>query len=315
MVLPEQNGRRFSLKFKILVWAWPMGLIVAITAIMLTTKAFNLFFGYFLISFLALWPYSYLIDKLFVSFGVNDWRDVRQEVESEIPKDTIHLVNIGDMVSQVAHEINTPMALIHSQATFIKKNLQSNDLDLEEIIARTEKIKKTVERVEKTIRGLRNLSRKSNGMVKEPAKVGEIIDDLLSIVEQKFKKSRVLFEIDVDREHLLLCDRIQISQVLLNLLVNAFDAVTDLDEKWIKLSLLAQSEFDVIMITDSGHGIKSELQNKGTGLGSVIASLVLTNHGGSLELDEYCKNTRFILKLPSLASETNLRQKKIPNVS
>lgn len=109
------------------------------------------------------------------------------------------------------------------------------------------------------------------------------------------------------------CHPAQISQIILNLLNNSFDAVSVLEEKWVRL-VVKENKNDVeIQVTDSGKGIPYEYQSKltqpffttkasgkGTGLGLSISQVIAEAHHGELYLDKESKNTRFIVKLPTL---------------
>ena len=107
----------------------------------------------------------------------------------------------------------------------------------------------------------------------------------------------------------------EISQVLVNLLNNADDAISKMPEKWIKLSVQNRSDWLEIRVTDSGHGIPPGDQKKlfqpffttkeigkGTGLGLSISHGIVKNHGGELTLDTTSPNTCFVVRLPALKS-------------
>ncbi|MFZ4403828.1 MAG: sensor histidine kinase, partial [Pseudobdellovibrionaceae bacterium] len=102
------------------------------------------------------------------------------------------------------------------------------------------------------------------------------------------------------------------SQVLLNLLNNAFDAVENEKERWVHLgfSALNENEF-LLFVTDSGPGIPKEVADKimqpffttkpvgkGTGLGLSISLGVINEHKGQFYINTANKNTQFVLRLP-----------------
>src|SRR5262249_54178985 len=107
------------------------------------------------------------------------------------------------------------------------------------------------------------------------------------------------------------CRSTEISQVLLNLLNNALDAVQPLDQKWISIDVADAGNDVEIAVTDSGPGIPAHLRDKiaqpffttkeigkGTGLGLSISRGIAEAHHGGLFLDPVCANTRFIVCLP-----------------
>jgi C4-dicarboxylate-specific signal transduction histidine kinase len=107
------------------------------------------------------------------------------------------------------------------------------------------------------------------------------------------------------------CRPTQLSQVLLNLLSNAFDAVSALSEKWVRLTVTQEEQKLIIKVIDSGNGIPSDIAEKimqpffttkvigkGTGLGLSISRGIIESHEGALFYDPSEKNTTFVIELP-----------------
>ena len=135
---------------------------------------------------------------------------------------------------------------------------------------------------------------------------------------QTLARSRTAFQniaidlVEVDKDCTMECRPGQISQIILNLINNAFDAIGKTKNPWIKITVAQLNEFVEIAITDSGKGIPVELQEKlfdsffttknhknGTGLGLAICKRIAEEYGGSLYIDKHCPNTRFVLQLPN----------------
>ncbi|MBY0412878.1 MAG: GHKL domain-containing protein, partial [Bdellovibrionales bacterium] len=100
-------------------------------------------------------------------------------------------------------------------------------------------------------------------------------------------------------------------QVLINLLNNSYDAISNLQDKWIEIKGFKKEGLVYIQITDSGVGIVKEVADKimnpffttkevgkGTGLGLSISSEIMKSHGGSLKYMTDFTNTTFLLTLP-----------------
>ncbi|HEX4924120.1 MAG TPA: ATP-binding protein, partial [Bdellovibrionales bacterium] len=121
-------------------------------------------------------------------------------------------------------------------------------------------------------------------------------------------------------ELVIACRPTQISQVLLNLLNNAHDAVAEQTEKWVKLDVRDLGDSVELSVTDSGAGIPPEIQEKimqpffttkqigeGTGLGLSISKGLVDSHHGQLRLDAKSKNTRFVVLLPKTQQPADMK--------
>lgn len=221
---------------------------------------------------------------------------------------------LGRMAGSVAHEINNPLAIIEGVTKYLKKNLLHKTLTPQILDSGINDIEETLTRISKIITGLQNISRDSAVLEKKQVRVNDIVRDIQSLSEQGFKKREINFSISFDglKDHFLFCDRVQFSQVLINLLNNASDAVEELEEKWIKLSFQDQDSMTKITVTDSGHGIEKKIEDKvfepfftskpigkGTGLGLAISRSIIESHQGSLEIDKSGPNTTFVILLPT----------------
>ena len=114
----------------------------------------------------------------------------------------------------------------------------------------------------------------------------------------------------------LVCQKVQLSQVLMNLLNNSFDAIVDDEYKWIKIQSHQHGDRIGVSVTDSGNGIPGDIADqifdpfyttkgvgKGTGLGLSISAGILSNHGGRLYYDQCSPNTRFVMEFPLESGE------------
>lgn len=223
------------------------------------------------------------------------------------------MASLGEMAGGLAHEINNPLTIIKTRADQILLRVQRGEsLPEAWVKQRVTLISETVERIAKIIKGLRSFARDSSSEPLTDVRVGAIIDDTLSFCAQRFKSYEIdLREVVPSPDIMLVCRPVQISQVLLNLLNNAFDAVNGLPERWVQLEVGLKNEMIEFSCTDSGAGVPPELREKimqpffttkevgrGTGLGLSISRGIVENHGGKLWLDEHSRNTRFVFRLP-----------------
>lgn len=223
------------------------------------------------------------------------------------------LASLGEMAAGIAHEINNPLAIISGYVSVLKKQLSQKGLDGDiEINRRVDSIDSTVQRIAKIIRGLRSYSRESHEGHDEVSSVDQIIDDTLAFCTEKFRNSNIELVAHIEPNLKVRCRPYQISQVILNLLNNAYDAVAQSPVRTVVIEARKYSEGIEISVTDSGPGVPKELRSKimqpffttkevgqGIGLGLSISQGIIQSHGGKFYLDENSKQTRFVIWLKS----------------
>ncbi len=228
---------------------------------------------------------------------------------------------LGMMVAGITHEINNPLMVIQARTTQLLR-IHKDSNRLKEVSDGLEQILYTTERIGRTIQGIREFVRpeKKNELEKINLKV--IMDDVYSFCGQRFTNHGInLRAYDLDR-YSLVVNKIQIEQVILNLLNNSFDAIEYLPEKWIELSAKESTDSIQIMIKDSGGGIKDEVAlrmmdpfyttkppGKGTGIGLSLSKGLVESHGGRLVYLKQEPHTTFMIELPKnpmqLIKDTN----------
>lgn len=215
------------------------------------------------------------------------------------------LSTLGEMAAGMAHEINNPLTVIHGNIQELLETLAS-DGDLKGAAPQLEKVVSMCERIAKIIRGLKSFARETGGDPMEASYVGTLIDDATEMCRSRFKSQSIQLKIEtVPKDAWIACKPVQISQVILNLLSNAFDAIENLEERWVEIKVDTTNGV-VISVTDSGKGIPVEIAEKlmqpffttkevgrGTGLGLSISKGIIDAHGGKFVLNRSCPNTRF----------------------
>ena len=246
------------------------------------------------------------------SHAVAIFSDVsEQKIAQQMVMNSAKLSSLGEMAGNIAHEINTPLAIISSNAEQVLAKLDLPNPDLADIKTKVEKIEKTTHRIAQIVRGLRSFCRDSSKDRPEDVLIESVIEDALSLCMERFRNRGVTVSWDTAENCIVHCVPTQLSQVLLNLLINAHDAIADLDEKWIKIRT-AKTQDDVqISIIDSGLGISDEILEKikmpffttkpagqGSGLGLSISKSIIESLNGRLD---YCLedgHTSFKVQIP-----------------
>lgn len=235
----------------------------------------------------------------------------RQEAQTQLMQ-AYKMSALGEMAANIAHEINNPLAIIDGKSKQLCELLERGPENLEKAKKFAKSITDTSLRLVKIVNGLRTMSRKSDGDPFVRKSLAELVEETVAICIAKIKLQGVRLEVEPFSESLEIeCRPTDLSQVILNLVSNAHDAVEKLDEKWIKLSVRDEGDWVELWVTDSGSGIPSAISNrilepffttkesgKGTGLGLSISANFVVGHGGVLSVDESSENTCFKIRLP-----------------
>lgn len=221
------------------------------------------------------------------------------------------MASLGEMAGGVAHEINNPLTIIHGQAEFLEIQIAKGRLDQERISRGLNTIKITAERIAKIVKGLREFSRNGEHDPMEVVSIESILQSTLDLCKERFTARGIEIRVSSFEDALIKCKPTQISQILTNLLNNAYDVVDLLPEKWIHIDAVKTAETIQIRVMDSGKGIPAKVAErimepffttkevgKGTGLGLSISQGIAHSHHGRLFYDTKAPNTRFILELP-----------------
>lgn len=221
------------------------------------------------------------------------------------------MASLGEMASGIAHEINNPLGIIQGKANQLVKSIRTGKFNPVQDVEQLEKIVSTTNRIAKIIKGLRSFSRNADGDPIESVDLKVLTDNVLGLCSEKFKEHGIKLEVVTVPECGLECRGVQIEQVMLNLLNNAYDAVLALPAKWVRIDYTILSDRLLISVTDSGQGIPSHIVDKlmqpffttkevgqGTGLGLSISRGIIESHQGTLRYDSSCPNTRFVIEMP-----------------
>ncbi|MBX3033158.1 MAG: GHKL domain-containing protein [Bdellovibrionaceae bacterium] len=223
------------------------------------------------------------------------------------------MASVGQMAGSVAHEINTPLASLSLQAEIVEEQLQAiQPVPLRETQT-VRNMREVIDHIARTVNGLKALARDGDKDLPVVLSLQTLIHNVLLLGTERFIQAGIDLRVGDIPEVSLRCRNVEICQVMVNLLNNAYDAVRELPEKWVSLDFETTPGFLRILVTDSGEGIPAEVAakimmpffttkdvNKGTGLGLSISKQILADHDGDLFYDAGSAHTRFIIILPRL---------------
>ncbi len=223
------------------------------------------------------------------------------------------MASLGEMAGGIAHEINNPLAIILGKATNIKTLLKSSAPDAASLLEEISSIENTSLRIAKIIRGLRSFSRQGESDPMSKAFVYRIIEDTLELCDQRMKRCNIELSVTCPRDLQVSCRPSQLSQVLMNLLSNSYDALENATSRWIQIEAKQNDDMVILTVEDSGSGISPRVQEKmmqpffttkevgkGTGLGLSISKGIVEDHLGQLRYEDHRGHTRFIVELPAV---------------
>lgn len=217
---------------------------------------------------------------------------------------------LGEMAGGIAHEINNPIAVIMGTTEQLKRKIEIQQIESKQITEALTSIEKTAEKISKIISGLKSFSRNGENDPMEITSINRIIEDTLILCNDKFKNKDVELRVKAIAPLDIKCRSVQISQVILNLVSNALDAVEGLPEKWVEIQVTEEFNKLIISVIDSGKGIPDEVVEKmmnpfftskgigkGTGLGLSISDRIVKAHGGKLAYQLKDNHTCFTIEL------------------
>jgi len=224
--------------------------------------------------------------------------DALRHARSQIEHVT-RISTLGELTASIAHEVNQPLAAIVTNGEAGLRWLLRDEPDLTEVRAAVERMIANGRRASDVIARLRALARKSNPSHTVLA-LNDVIADVIPLVEREMLNNDVALKLDLQAPApLVLGDRVQLAQVVINLAVNAIHAMSQIEGRTRLLSISSKTLEDsntqmaVLEIEDTGTGIDPKVASNlfsafhttkadGMGMGLSISRTIVESHSGSI---------------------------------
>lgn len=263
----------------------------------------------------ALQSLGFAVERNKLVRKLRDARDQQAKLESDLrdrERQLAHLGRVallGEVTAEIAHEVSQPLQAIANVVSVLQ--IQSTSEAMTKLVQR---IDSDLALAQAILKRTRKFSKNSDVELSSFA-ISEIVDETVRFVE--FERSRVTAIIDLNlAEELLLvhADRVQILQVLVNLVRNALDALKELEPKARRMTIRTGVEHGMVFveIEDQGAGLTVDAEtvfaafvttkSDGLGMGLAICSRIMETHSGSISVRRASGRTVFKITLPQHVS-------------
>jgi C4-dicarboxylate-specific signal transduction histidine kinase len=208
----------------------------------------------------------------------------------------VRITTIGELTASIAHEVNQPLAAVVANADACVAWLSHQSPNLVEARAAAERATQGATRASEVIVRIRSLINKATPE-KARVQINEVINETVALAEGQASRNNVSFVVELASDlPVVLGDRIQLQQVLLNLVMNGIEAMTGVTDRPRQLLIRSRMQNDGqvnVSVQDCGIGVKPEVmarlfepffttRSKGMGMGLPISRSIIEAHGGSL---------------------------------
>jgi PAS domain S-box-containing protein len=205
------------------------------------------------------------------------------------------LTTMGELAASIAHEVNQPLTAVINNGSACLRLLANRNLEPDVLRRALEGIVADGTRASAVLARIRAFIKKETSE-KNPVDINEVIQEVLVLAGRELDENQVLLDHQLKTDlPFVLADRVQLQQVLLNLIMNSIEALTAMTDRprllWVQ-SRIDESGDVLVAVSDSGTGFGLEVdrvftpffttKSKGMGMGLSISRSLIENHGGRL---------------------------------
>jgi C4-dicarboxylate-specific signal transduction histidine kinase len=244
------------------------------------------------------------------------------KAQTELARVT-RVTTLGELTASIAHEVNQPLAGVIANAEACLRWLDRGNPNLEAARRSVEWVIQDGRRASEVIRRLRALVNKT-GSEKTPLDINDVVKEVITLVQRELASHQISLQMELAPDlPLILGDRVQLQQVVINLVVNGIEAmqpITDRARELVIRSGLNETQQVFVSVTDCGVGISAENEDRmfdaffttkssGMGIGLSICRSIMEAHDGRLWATASAPHgATFQFTLPMEADASNVKQ-------
>ena len=255
-------------------------------------------------------PYQFVA----IRTDITEKKNALEQIEKERLR-SMHsekMASLGLMAAGIAHELGNPIGAITSWLDVISHAAKDGTISSLDFHSTLKTVQQRADHMATIIRSLLIYARDGSKDPLIPLNIIDILENVFSCSTYKIKKTKAELRKKFP-SHSVICHgrETELTQVFVNLIANACDAIEGLEQRWIEVLVANEHPYIKVQITDSGSNIDPDLAKKmtepffttkppgkGTGLGLSISKAILEEHHGKLELDPHSHHTCFNVLVP-----------------
>jgi PAS domain S-box-containing protein len=222
----------------------------------------------------------------------------RKEEQSRLGQQIAHLDRqraLGELAASLGHELNQPLAAILTNVQVVKRGLKRGRMDDAQLTEFLDKIAQSTKRASQIIERIRNYIRPSR-TDHEPVNLNAVVAEVIKLMADDARSRKVSVVPPATAAPVMVTgDAIQLSQIVLNVMRNAFDSVAQVARREVYVSCSQANDRAIVRVRDTGTGLAPETlievgkaffttKSSGLGMGFSISRSIAQQHGGSLTL-------------------------------
>lgn len=259
---------------------------------------------------------------------INERKRIAEELDQHRAS-MLHMAKmqeLGSITAAVAHEVNNPLAVLSMSLGNLDTMAAAENIPQvyrQELSRMSESSNRMVVRITKVVKSLLAYARDSNDEPMAPVMARQVVEDLMYMCKASLTLKQVSLEFGELQDVAFMARSSEITQILLNLVNNAADALKDNDKKIIRIKYVVRGHLGFFHVEDNGPGIPDHLKShvmqkpfttkekgEGTGLGLGICKMLAERNNGGLTYERDETTTSFILRLsvvPTIIVEPRLK--------